>query len=85
MILSHKLFFSVSKCLEFFKNNDTSLILLDINLEDGSCFDLCKKLREEKDIPVLFIFARNTDYDKIIALNIGGDDYKEKLYSLGVL
>ena len=37
------------------------------------------------NIPVLFISARNTDDDKIIALNIGGDDYIEKPYSLGVL
>jgi len=77
--------FSVAECNEFFKSNDTSLILLDINLQDGSGFDLCKKLREEKDIPILFISARNTDDDKIIALNIGGDDYIEKPYSLGVL
>lgn len=36
-------------------------------------------------MPILFISARNTDDDKIIALNIGGDDYVEKPYSLGVL
>lgn len=77
--------FSKKECEEFFKKNDTSLILLDINLEDGSGFDLCKQLRKEKDIPILFISARNTDDDKIIALNIGGDDYIEKPYSLGVL
>ena len=75
---------SVKECLDFFNNNDASLILLDINLGDGSGFDLCKKLREEKDIPILFISARNKDDDKI-ALNIGGDDYIEKPYSLGVL
>lgn len=77
--------FSIEECNKFFESNDTSLILLDINLQDGSGFDLCKKLREEKDIPILFISARNTDDDKIIALNIGGDDYIEKPYSLGVL
>lgn len=42
-------------------------------------------MRETKDIPILFISARNTDDDKIIALNIGGDDYIEKPYSLSVL
>lgn len=72
-------------CEEFFENNDTLVILLDINLQDGSGFELCKQLRKEKDIPILFISARNTDDDKIIALNIGGDDYIEKPYSLGVL
>ncbi|MDE7182706.1 MAG: response regulator transcription factor, partial [Clostridia bacterium] len=59
--------------------------LLDINLEDGSGFDLCKKLRQTTDIPILFISARTSDDDKIVALNIGGDDYVQKPYSLGVL
>ncbi len=69
----------------FFDEDDASLILLDINLGDGSGFEFCKALRQKKDIPILFISARNTDDDKIIALNIGGDDYIEKPYSLGVL
>ncbi|MBO5530784.1 MAG: response regulator transcription factor [Bacilli bacterium] len=70
---------------EFFKENNAFLILLDINLKDGSGFDICKEIRKDKDIPILFISARNTDDDKIIALTIGGDDYIEKPYSLGVL
>ena len=77
--------YSKQECLDFFKTNTASLLLLDINLKDGSGFELCKELRKEKDIPILFISARNTDDDKIIALNIGGDDYIEKPYSLGVL
>ena len=73
------------EALEFLKDNEASLILLDINLGDGSGFELCKKIREEMDIPILFISARNTDDDKLIALNIGGDDYIEKPYSMGVI
>ena len=76
---------SVEECKKFFLENDTIMMLLDINLGDGSGFELCKELRQTKDIPILFISARNTDDDKIIALNIGGDDYIEKPYSLGVL
>ena len=72
-------------CLEFFRDNETSLILLDINLGDTSGFDLCKKLRETTDVPILFISARTSDDDMIIALNIGGDDYIQKPYSLSVL
>ena len=77
--------YSKSEYEDFFKNNSASLILLDINLSDGSGFDICKEIRKDKDIPILFISARNTDDDKIIALTIGGDDYIEKPYSLGVL
>ena len=80
-----KAVYSKGECLDFLKENETSLILLDINLSDGSGFDLCRELRDKTDIPILFISARNKDDDKIIALNIGGDDYIEKPYSLGVL
>ena len=77
--------YSKKECEDFFINNSTSLVLLDINLDDGSGFDICKWLRQDKDLPILFVSARNTDDDKIIALTIGGDDYIEKPYSLGVL
>ncbi|MDE7439708.1 MAG: response regulator transcription factor [Clostridia bacterium] len=72
-------------CRAFFKESTARLILLDINLGDGSGFDLCKELRETTNIPILFISARTSDDDKIVALNIGGDDYVQKPYSLGVL
>lgn len=77
--------YSAGECLNFFKENTAELILLDINLGGGNGFDLCKKLRETTDIPILFISARTSDDDKIVALNIGGDDYIQKPYSLGVL
>lgn len=77
--------YSASSCKDFFRENTAKLILLDINLGDGSGFELCKKLRETTEIPILFISARTSDDDKIIALSIGGDDYIQKPYSLGVL
>jgi len=80
-----KTVYGADGCRVFFKDNTSELILLDINLGDGSGFDLCKELRETTDIPILFISARTSDDDKIVALNIGGDDYIQKPYSLGVL
>lgn len=80
-----KAVYSSAEANEFLSANEPSLVLLDINLSDGSGFDLCKKIRQTMNIPILFVSARNTDDDKIIALNIGGDDYIEKPYSLGVL
>jgi len=77
--------YSSAEANAFLSSNQTNLVLLDINLSDGSGFELCKKIRQTMNIPILFISARNTDDDKIIALNIGGDDYIEKPYSLGVL
>ncbi len=77
--------YSVSDCRDFFRENTAELLLLDINLGDGSGFELCKKLRETTQIPILFISARASDDDQIIALSIGGDDYIQKPYSLSVL
>lgn len=72
-------------CMEFFRDNNTDLILLDINLGHSSGFDLCKKLREITNIPIIFISARTSDDDMLLALHIGGDDYVQKPYSLSVL
>lgn len=72
-------------CMEFFHDNNTDLILLDINLGNSSGFDLCKQLRETTNIPILFISARTNDADMLLALNIGGDDYVQKPYSLSIL
>ena len=77
--------YSASECRDFFKENTADLLLLDINLGDSSGFELCRELREKTKIPILFISTRTSDDDKIIALNIGGDDYIQKPYSLGVL
>lgn len=77
--------YSASECRKFWKENTAELLLLDINLDDSSGFRLCQELREKTKIPILFISARTSDDDKIIALNIGGDDYIQKPYSLGVL
>lgn len=71
--------------LSWLEENTVSLILLDINLGVHSGFDLCQKLRRETDVPILFISARSSEDDMMLALNIGGDDYVCKPYSLGVL
>lgn len=72
-------------CINFMKRNDIKLILLDINLGNESGFTLCKELRKKTDVPILFISARQSDDDVLIALNIGGDDYIKKPYALSVL
>jgi two-component system, OmpR family, response regulator RegX3 len=76
---------NAAECEHFLQENEPSLILLDINLGNESGFDLCKKLRQTTQIPILFISARSSDDDVLIALNIGGDDYIQKPYTLSVL
>ncbi len=76
---------SYDEAVDFLNNNLVSLLLLDINLGDKSGFDLCKKVREDYDMPILFISARTSDDDVLIALNIGGDDYIKKPFTLNIL
>lgn len=83
--ISTAVVYDAEGCRNFFKNHSADLLLLDINLGNSSGFELCKELREKTQIPILFISARSSDDDKIVALNIGGDDYIQKPYSLGVL
>ena len=77
--------FNARDCIEFLKNNTVDLILLDINLGETSGFDLCQALRKTTQIPILFISARQSDDDILLALHIGGDDYIRKPYSLHIL
>jgi len=76
---------SFDAAVEFLDKNMVSLLLLDINLGDKSGFELCKRVREKYDMPILFISARTSDDDVLIALNIGGDDYIKKPYTLSIL
>ena len=76
---------SYEAATEFLDKNLVSLLLLDINLGDKSGFDLCRKVRENYDMPILFISARTSDDDVLIALNLGGDDYIKKPYTLSIL
>lgn len=72
-------------CISFLRENTIDLLLLDINLQDENGFSLCKQLRENYDFPILFISVRQSDDDILKALNIGGDDYIKKPYTLSVL
>ena len=72
-------------CFDFLDKNEVDLILLDINLGEGSGFEVCKKVRQQYQLPILFISARQSDDDVLVALSIGGDDYIKKPYSLSVL
>ena len=71
--------------LSFIDKNDVDLVLLDINLGDRSGFEVCRTIRENRQIPILFISARQSDDDVLVALSIGGDDYIKKPYNLSVL
>jgi DNA-binding response OmpR family regulator len=68
--------------LRFLQNNFANLILLDVNLPDGSGFELIKQFKaEDITAPVIFLTANTHDEAKIQGLNLGGDDYITKPFS----
>ena len=73
------------EAITFLEENEVSLILLDINLGEKSGFELCKRIREDYDMPIFFISARKSDDNVLMALSIGGDDYISKPFSLNIL
>ena len=60
---------------------DYDLIILDLMLPGMDGFEVCKKIREEKNIPILMVSAKKDDIDKIRGLGLGADDYMTKPFS----
>ncbi|MEM9605465.1 MAG: two-component system response regulator CreB [Pseudomonadota bacterium] len=58
------------------------LIILDVGLPDTSGFELCREIKAVSDVPIIFLTARQEEIDKLIGLEIGGDDYVTKPFSL---
>lgn len=57
------------------------LIVLDVGLPDGNGFDFCRDLRRQSAVPVLFLTARTDEVDRVVGLELGGDDYVIKPFS----
>ena len=61
------------------------LILMDVTLPGENGFTRCRKLRQTTDTPVIFLTARDTPEDELLAFGVGGDDYIRKPYNSAVL
>ena len=68
-----------------FLDNSVSLIILDINLPDGSGLDFCREVRQTSKTPVIFLTANDMEHDIVAGLELGADDYITKPFSLAVL
>ncbi|MDF2540949.1 MAG: hypothetical protein K0S47_667 [Herbinix sp.] len=60
---------------------DFNLVILDLMLPNMDGFEICKRIREEKNIPVIMVSAKKDDIDKIRGLGLGADDYMTKPFS----
>lgn len=58
------------------------LVILDIMLPGADGYEICRSLREKSAVPVLFLSARDTELDKVVGLEIGGDDYLAKPFGI---
>jgi DNA-binding response OmpR family regulator len=56
-------------------------LIIDIMLPHVDGLELCKKIRKQSDIPLIFISARDSEFDRILGLELGGDDYLTKPFS----
>ncbi len=67
--------------LEQALKGDFSLVILDLMLPEIDGFEVCKKIREERNIPIIMVSAKKDDIDKIRGLGLGADDYITKPFS----
>ncbi len=70
-----------SEAVELCKKYDFDLIIMDVMMRDMDGYTAVKKIRLEKDIPVLMLSARGTEYDKLFGFEVGVDDYVTKPFS----
>lgn len=61
--------------------DDIVMVLLDVMMPEVDGFEVCRRLRKESMVPIIMITARGEDYDKIMGLDIGADDYVIKPFS----
>lgn len=69
------------EALNIFHHNSIDLVLLDVMMPKLSGFEVCKKIRETSSVAIIMITARSDDYDKIMGLDMGADDYIVKPFS----
>lgn len=69
------------EAVELCRTNDFDMIIMDVMMPDMDGFTACKEIRKEKDIPVLMLSARGTEYDKLFGFEVGIDDYVVKPFS----
>ena len=66
-------------------DDSIDLVILDVNLPDGSGLDLCREIRKSSHVPIIFLTANDLEIDIVTGLESGADDYITKPFSLAVL
>jgi two-component system OmpR family response regulator len=69
------------EAVELAKRSAPALIVLDVGLPDVDGFEVCRSIRKFSDVPVIFLTSRSDEIDRVVGLEIGGDDYVVKPFS----
>lgn len=69
------------EAIELARRSAPSLIVLDVGLPDVDGFEVCRSVRKFSDVPVIFLTSRSDEIDRVVGLEIGGDDYVVKPFS----
>jgi two-component system OmpR family response regulator len=70
-----------SEALQQFRRGPIDLIVLDIGMPEMDGLEVCRQIRKTSDVPILFLSARDEEIDRVLGLEIGGDDYVTKPFS----
>jgi two-component system OmpR family response regulator len=70
-----------AEALQVFRKSPPDLIILDIGMPEMDGLEVCKQIRKSSDLPILFLSARDEEIDRVLGLEIGGDDYVTKPFS----
>lgn len=76
---------SKSEALEHWDSTKYGLVILDVTLPDGNGYEICKYIRQESMVPIIFLTAADEETDVLMGLDIGGDDYITKPFKLSEL
>src|SRR5438045_7112177 len=70
-----------AEALSRFAAERPALIVLDVGMPELDGLDVCREVRKASDVPILFLSARDDEIDRVLGLEIGGDDYVTKPFS----
>ena len=71
--------------LNLLENEDSDLILLDINLPVYDGYYICREIRKKSDVPIIIVTSRDSDMDELMSMNLGADDFITKPYNTQIL
>lgn len=67
--------------LDLWQSESPDFIVLDVGLPDRTGFEVCREIRKHSNVPILFLTARESEIDRVVGLEMGGDDYVVKPFS----